>query len=70
MAIIRTKDIQKLSDKDFNGKLLELKKELMKLRAQKSSGSTPENPGRIRAYRRSIARMITVKKIGGNSEKQ
>ena len=70
MSIIRAKDIRKLSSEDFKSKLSEIRKELMKLRAQKSAGSTPENPGRIRALRRTIARMITIKKQGGNAEKQ
>jgi large subunit ribosomal protein L29 len=70
MAILRSKEIRKLSDKDFELKFAEIRKELLKLRAQKSAGSTPENPGKIRALRRTIARMVTIKKQGGNTEKQ
>ena len=41
----------------------------MKLRAQVSRGTPPENPGRIRAIKRTIARILTMqnqtKKAGG-----
>jgi len=70
MSIIKAKEVRKLSIKDFESKLAEIRKELLKLRAQKSAGSTPENPGKIRALRRTIARMITINKQGGNTEKQ
>ncbi|MBT3940740.1 50S ribosomal protein L29 [Candidatus Woesearchaeota archaeon] len=68
MAVLRSKEIRQLNEKDFQSKLGDIRKELLKLRAQKSAGSTPENPGRIRALRRTIARMITIK--GGSTEKQ
>jgi large subunit ribosomal protein L29 len=71
MAIIRAKEIRKLSESEYTGKLSELKKELLKLRAQKSAGSTPENPGKIKALRRTIARMITIfNQKGGKFQKQ
>jgi large subunit ribosomal protein L29 len=71
MAIIRSNDVRKLTDKDFESKMSEIKKELLKLRAQRSAGSSPENPGRIKALRRTVARMITIQnQKGGNSNKQ
>lgn len=70
MAILRAKEIQKLSELECNSKLEEIRKELMKLNAQKSAGSTPENPGRIRALKRTIARILTIKNQGGISKKQ
>ena len=70
MAILRSKEIRQLNDKDYVAKMSEIQKELLKLRAQKSAGSTPENPGRIRALRRTIARMLTIKKQGGSAKKQ
>jgi large subunit ribosomal protein L29 len=70
MAVLRSKEIRALNEKDYESKMTEIRKELMKLRAQKSAGSTPENPGRIRALRRTIARMLTIKKQGGIAKKQ
>jgi large subunit ribosomal protein L29 len=70
MVILRSKDIRKLTEKEFSGKMVEIRKELLKLSAQKSVGSVPENPGRIRALKRIVARMLTIKKQGGNTKKQ
>jgi large subunit ribosomal protein L29 len=70
MVILRSKDVRKLSEKEFSNKLAEIRKELLKLSAQKSVGSVPENPGRIRALKRTVARMLTIKKQGGNTKKQ
>lgn len=62
MAIIRSKDVRKMNEKEFEEKELELKKELMKLRSQVASGTPPENPGRIKALKRTLARLATIKK--------
>jgi large subunit ribosomal protein L29 len=40
--------------------LEDLKRELTKLNSQKGSGRMPENPGKIKALRRTIARIITI----------
>lgn len=59
MAKIRKNELKNLSKQDAEGKLFELKKELMKLKAQVSRGTPPENPGRIRSIKRTIARILT-----------
>lgn len=61
MAILRSKDIRKMSEKELADKELDLKKELMKLKAQVASGTPPESPGRVRAIRRTLARINTLK---------
>ena len=48
-----------------------MRKEIMKLKAQVSRGTQPENPGKIRALKRMIARILTIqnqKKTGGVSQ--
>ena len=55
------KDARKLSKKELRAKLEELQKELMKLKSQVASGATPENPGRIKEIKRSIARIMLMK---------
>jgi large subunit ribosomal protein L29 len=47
--------------------LKELQAELMKLRSQVAAGTRPENPGRIRAIRRDIARIKTILREKGVS---
>lgn len=61
MAKTRRSELKNLSIEEYGKRLAELKLELMKLRAQVSRGTPPENPGMIRAIRRNIARILTFK---------
>lgn len=61
MAKINKSDLRNLTKDEYNKKVAELKKELMRLKAQVARGTPPENPGKIRAIRRSVARMITFR---------
>ncbi len=60
-------DVKNMSKEEMKKKMAELKMELMKLKSQVSRGTPPENPGRIRAIKRTIARMLTFmnQKTGG-----
>ncbi|MFQ5801138.1 MAG: 50S ribosomal protein L29 [Candidatus Hydrothermarchaeales archaeon] len=42
-------------------KIAELKQELLKINTTIASGGAPDNPGKIKAIRRTIARMKTIK---------
>lgn len=73
MAIINKTDLKNMNESTINGRLSELKKELMKLNAQRAVGTAVENPGKIKELRRSIAKLLTIKKIksknlGGNAK--
>lgn len=69
MAILKYRDAQKLSPKELTSKSLELKRELMRLRSQVASGTAPENPGKIRELKRSIARLASLsQKVEGGSQ--
>ena len=57
--MLRTKDIRSMSPEERLKKLEELREELVKLRLKAAVG-TLENPGAIRAIRKSIARILTV----------
>ncbi len=59
MAIIKKNEFGQMNEKSLNDKLVELKKELMKYNSQRSSGTPPENPGRVREVRKTIARIYT-----------
>lgn len=69
MAIVKNKDLKTMGKEDLKNKLLELRKELMKLKSQVSRGTPPENPGKIRILKRTIAKLImfTEKNTGGES---
>ena len=61
MSIIKAKEARKMSIGELNQKLNELKLELAKNKAQIIIGGAPENPGKIREIKRSIARVLTIK---------
>ena len=69
MAIIRQNELVQMDEKSLDGKLVELKKELIKINAQVAIGTVPENPGKIKEIRRTIARINTLKKLKGGIEK-
>ncbi len=62
MAIVRAKEIREMSDDQVEKQLKDLRNELLKERAITSTGGAPENPGRIRELRRTIARILTIRK--------
>ena len=70
MAILHSKDIKKMTKKECEDKITELQKELMKLKSQISMGNLPESPGKVRAIRRTIARILTLSKERRTSNKQ
>ena len=62
MAIVRAKEIREMSDEQVKKQLQDLRTELLKERAITATGGAPENPGRIRELRRTIARILTIQK--------
>jgi large subunit ribosomal protein L29 len=62
MAIIRKSEIKQMNRTALQEKLLDLKKELIKLNAQIAIGTLPENPGRVREVKRTIAKIKTFLK--------
>ena len=71
MAIIRKNEFKNMQEGEMKNRIIELNKELMKLKAQVARGTPPENPGKIRAIKRTIARLhthINIKRNGGESK--
>ena len=62
MAIVRAKEIRGMSDDQVEKQLKDLRNELLKERANTATGGAPENPGRIRELRHTIARILTIQK--------
>lgn len=62
MALLKTSDIRQMSKDNRLTKLRELKDELMHERGTAAMGGAPANPGRIRALRTNIARILTVER--------
>ena len=64
MAILRKSQIRKMTLKEREDKMNELKTELLSLRAKSRTGSV-ESSGRVRELRRTIARILTINQEEG-----
>lgn len=60
--MVKKKELNQLDYNGLKSKLEDLKKDLMKINAQRFSGSSVENPGRIKHVKRTIARIKTYMK--------
>ncbi len=71
MPLLKTEEIRLMSDEEKKEKLKEMRGELFHDRGQAAMGGAPESPGRIKALKKNIARILTVmnenkKEEGGN----
>ncbi len=64
---MKAKDFREMSTEELNTKLVDLKKELFNLRFQ-SAINQLENPMRIKAVKKDIARILTVLKESDGAE--
>jgi len=60
LPIVRMKEIRDMTFEQRQQKLEELRTELSKMRTLINAGGSVENPGRVRALRKSIAQLKTV----------
>ena len=59
MAIIPKNELSQMNREALNAKMKELKREMIKIGSQRSSKTLPENPGKVKEIRRTIARLLT-----------
>ncbi|MDI6888297.1 MAG: 50S ribosomal protein L29 [Methanocellales archaeon] len=62
MAILRLDEIRKMTPEEREEQITKLSSDLIRERAMASAGGAPENPGRIREIRRTIARIKTIQR--------
>ena len=62
MSLMKTSEIRSMNPTERKEVLLELEDELMHERGAAAMGGAPPNPGRIRALRTMISRILTVQK--------
>ncbi len=62
MTILHVDEIRNMNSSERQEELDKLKLELINERAIASAGGAPENPGRIREIRKTIARIKTIKR--------
>lgn len=60
MAILRTDEMRNMSTEDLREKLHDLKLELSKERGKIAVGGFPDNEGRMKEIKRTVARIKTV----------
>ena len=60
MPIMWNKEIRGMSSEDRTKKLGELRTELLRLKTMVRAGGTVENPARVKALRRLIAKILTI----------
>jgi large subunit ribosomal protein L29 len=65
MALMKTTEIRAMDPADRSAKLRELRDELMHERGAAAMGGAPASPGRIRAIRTNIARILTIQREEG-----
>ena len=64
MAILRLSEIKEMGLEQIDDKMKELRTELGKMKSQVRSGGAPENSGKVREIRRTLARLETIKAQG------
>ena len=67
MAILRPNEIREMMSEEREEQLAKLNDELIRERAVASAGGAPDNPGRIREIRRTIARIKTIQREQGGT---
>ena len=67
---MKTKELRVMNEPELENKLIELKKELMKINSQIATGTVPKSPGKVKEIKRTIAKIITVKQQKGGTKKE
>ena len=62
MALLRTHELREMTPEMREQRLHELRDELMHERGLGAMGGAPTSPGKIRALRKNIARILTIQK--------
>ncbi len=62
MTLLRTREIREMDNEARLAKLKELRAELMHERGVAAMGGAPPSPGKIKALRKNINRLLTIMK--------
>ena len=68
MAILYTEEIRDMTPAEREAELDDLETELLNSKAVQAAGGAPDNPGRIKELRRTIARIKTIQGEEGDLE--
>lgn len=67
---MKSKELKAMNEQDLGNKVVELKKELMKLNSQIAIGTVPKNPGKVSEIKKTIAKILTIKNEKISNEKE
>jgi large subunit ribosomal protein L29 len=67
---MKFKELKDMGEGELKDKLVEIKKELMKIYSQTALGSNPKESGKIKDLRRTYARIKTVLNQNQKKEKE
>ena len=70
MAILYPDELRDMTPAERQAELEELETELLNEKAVQAAGGQPENPGRIKELRRTIARIKTIQREEGDLESE
>ena len=69
MVILRNHEIWEMGVEELDDRLSQLQDDLMKIKGVLASGGIPEDIGRTREIRRTIAKILTIKNIKQKEQK-
>ena len=65
---MKAKELKAINELELENKMIELKKELMKINSQIAIGTVPKSPSKVREMKRTIAKILTIKQKGGSKK--
>ena len=68
MAILYNDEIRDMTAAEREAELEELETELLNTKAVQAAGGAPENPGRVKELKKTIARIKTIQHEEGDHE--
>ena len=57
---MKAKEIRSMDKSTLNEKIIELKKELVKVNAQVAIGTALKNPGQVKKIKKTLAKILTI----------
>jgi len=69
---MKAKELRLMNESDMGNKMMEMKKELMKINSQIAIGTIPKNPDKVKNIKRTMAQIFTIRnqKIKGGNKKE
>lgn len=58
---MKTKELKLMNDADLESKIVDMRKELMKINSQIAIGMSPKNPSKASQIKKTIAKILTIK---------